>query len=327
MMEKTQRKNKTILNYILILIFLFVLAIILFLIMKMGKIGKVEVPNLIGQDIKMATQTAANKQLVLLEQARLNNDTVPVGVILSQSPKKGMLLKKNDTIYVIVSKGRLTNVPRLIGFKKEDAIAELQKAELRLGRIANIYSETIPRGRIITTNPLPDYEIEKGSPVDLVISLGPRSVAPPPVPASFVRPTFQFQSLKVKDPDRKGFNLTAGFLVNNPNSVSGKIKGFYYKLEVEGEYLGSGTYYCNYPLNPKENTTVLINVNIRYDRIAKTAINLIQKGEVSYEVRGYYILEAEGGRSIEPILIKGNFNIAEKIKPFLKSIFPREEGG
>lgn len=326
-MEKTQRKSKNILNYILILILLFVIAIILFLIPKIGKIGKVEVPNFIGQDIKMATQTAATKQLVISEQARLNNDTVPVGIILSQSPKKGTFLKKNDTIYVIVSKGRLTNVPRLIGFKKEDAIAELQKAELRLGRITYIYSETIPRGRIITTNPLPDSEVEKGSSVNLVISRGPKIVAPPPVPTFFVRPTFQFQSLNVKDPDRKGFNLTAGFLVNNPNPVSGKIKGFYYKLEVEGEYLGSGTYYCDYLLNPKENTTLLINVNIRYDRIAKAAVNLIQKGEVSYQVRGYYILEAEGGRSIEPVLIRGNFNIAEKLGPFLKSIFPREEGG
>lgn len=320
--EKTQRKSKNILILILIL---FIPAIVLFLIPRMRKIGKIEVPNFIGQEIKTATQIAANKQLILFEQARLNNDTVPVGIILSQSPKKGTFLKKNDTIYVVVSKGRLTNVPRLIGFKKEEAVAELERVGLRLGRITKIYSETIPRDRIIATNPPPDDEIEKGSSVDLVISLGPKIVAPPPVPTSFIRPTFQFKFLEVKDPDRRGFNLTATFVVNNPNPIPAKIKGFYYKLEVDGHFLGSGTYYCDYSLNPERNTTVVINVNIRYDRIAKAAAELIQKGEVSYEVRGYYILEAEGGRSIEPVMIKGNFNIAEKLRPFLKSIFQKEE--
>lgn len=319
-----KKRGKNISSYILILVLLLVVVIALILIPNIGKVGKIEVPNFIGQDIKSATETANTKGLILLEQARQNSDAVPVGMILSQSPKKGTLLKKDDTVWVIVSKGRLTNVPRLTGFKREDAVSELQKSELMVGNVTLAHSETIPRGRIITTNPPPDYEIEKGRPVDLVISSGPRVVMPPPVPVSFTRPQFQFQSLNVEEPNRRGFNLKAGFLVNNPNPVSGKIKGFYYKLEVEGHYLGSGTYYCNYSLNPNENTTVLINVNIRYDRIAKAAADLIQKGEVSYKVRGYYILEAEGGRSIEPVAITGNFNIGERIRPFLKSLLERE---
>lgn len=319
-----RRGGKNILSYIFILVVLLIVIAALLLVPKITRIGKVEVPNFIGQEIKTATETAATKEITLLEQAKQNSDAVAVGVILSQSPKKGILLKKKDTVWVVVSKGRLTNVPRLTGFKKEDAASELQKSELTLGKIKTIPSETIPPGRIINTNPPPDFEIEKGKPVDLVISSGPKVVIPPPVPVSFARPAIQFQSLDVKDPDRRGFNLAVGFLVNNPNPVSGKVKGFYYKLEVEEHYLGSGTYYCNYSLNPNENTMLLINVNIRYDRIAKAAADLIGKGEVSYKVRGYYILEAEGGRSIEPAAITGRFNIAEKIGPFLKSIFPRE---
>ncbi len=320
--ERGPRKRVRNISYFILVSVIGLLIILA--IFALTKAGKVKVPNFVGQNFPEAQKVAAEKKILLIEQMRENSDSLPVGVILSQNPKEGSLIKENETVWVKVSKGRLTNVPRLIGFKKEDAPPELEKSGLRLGRIRTIPSDTIPRGRIINTSPPPDAEVEKGSSVDLIISSGPRVIPPPPVPTSFIRPTIQFQSLQVKEPDRRGFNLAVGLSVDNPNPSEGKMKGFYYKLEVGDYSLGSATYYCNYSLNPNGKTDILLNVNVRYDRLAKAAIGLMERGEVDYKVRGYYILEAGGGRSIEPVEIRGRFNLREKVGPFLRQILSRE---
>jgi LEA14-like dessication related protein len=127
----------------------------------------------------------------------------------------------------------------------------------------------------------------------------------------------QFQSLDVVGPTRRGFNMGVNLNAQNPNSVPGKIKAFYYKLEVDTFYLGSGTYYCNTLLPPGGNADSRVDVNISYDRLGPAAAALVQRGEVPYRVRGYYVLEAEGGRSIEPVLTTGRFNVSEALRPWM----------
>jgi hypothetical protein len=75
------------------------------------------------------------------------------------------------------------------------------------------------------------------------------------------------------------------------------------------------------PLQPNRRGAMELSVNIRHDRLGRGAAALINRGNVEYRVRGCYILSAEGGRSVEPVAVSGNFNLAEKLGPYLGRMY------
>jgi len=309
------------------LVWVFVLAVaalavaVVVLVSGTGTGDTVKVPDLRGKDATAAAELAAQSSLAVKEQTQVKHDSVPAGCVIAQVPDPGTKAAKNDTVLVTISKGRLSNVPALAGFKRDDAPAELARAGLSPGKVSLASSNELPAGRIISTNPEPGTELEPGRPVDLVVSSGPKIVPPPLVPASFVRPGMQLTSLELKEPDQRGFSLVVGVEADNPNGVAGAVKGFYYKLEVDTFSLGDGKYLCNAPLNPNSKSQMLIDVHVRHDRIGPAAVALLRQGRVDYRVRGYYILEAEGGRSFEPVYTVGTFDLTDKLGPYLGRIY------
>ncbi len=318
---KRKRSGNRSLALVLVLAVVALAVVIVVLVAKSGDGRTVKVPELKGKDMTAAAELAAKSSLVVKEQARVKHDTVPVGCVVTQVPDPGTKVEKNDTILVTVSRGRMSNVPALAGFKKDDAPAELGRAGLSLGKVSVASSNEFPAGRIISTSPEPGTEVEPDRPVDIVVSSGPKVVPPPQVPTSFLRPGMRLSSVELKEPDSRGFNLAVGVEVDNPNAIAGAVKGFYYKLEVDTFFLGDGKYLCNVPLNPNEKTQVSILVNIRHDHIGPAAVALLRQGAVDYRVRGYYVLEAQGGRSFESVSASGTFNLADKLGPYLRRIY------
>ncbi len=319
--RRRKRSGNRALVWVLVLAVAALAVVVVVLVSGTETGNTVKVPDLRGKDAPAAAELAAQSNLAVKEQARVKHDSVPAGCVVAQVPEPGTKAAKNDTVLVTISKGRLSNVPALAGFKKDDAPAELARAGLSLGKVGIASSNELPAGRIISTNPEPGTELEPGTPVDLVISSGPKVVPPPQVPASFVRPALQLTSLELKEPDQRGFRLMVGVEADNPNGVAGAVRGFYYKLEVDTFFLGDGKYLCNAPLNPNSKSQMLIDVQIRHDRIGPAAVALLRQGRVDYRVRGYYILEAEGGRSFEPVYTSGAFDLADKLGPYLGRIY------
>jgi LEA14-like dessication related protein len=318
--RKRSGSNKA-LAWVLVLAVVALAVAVVVLVAKTGAGNTVRVPALVGKDMVAAAELAARSGLAVREQAQVRHDTVPAGCVVAQVPEPGTKAEKNDTILVTVSKGRLTHVPALAGFKRDDAAAELGRAGLSPGRVSTASSNEFPAGRIIGSSPEPGSEVAPGTPVDVVISTGPRVVPPPQVPATFVRPGMRLASLELGEPDQRGFNLAVGIEADNPNGVAGAVRGFYYKLEVDTFFLGDGKYLCNAPLSANGRSQMVINVHVRHDCVGPAAVALLRRGEVDYRVRGYYILEAEGGRSFEPIYSSGTFNLADKLGPYLGRIY------
>jgi len=308
------RRNRSLTAYVLVAVVVVAAVVVIALLSQSGTKGMVKAPELVGRPFDQATADVAAVGLGLKEQMKVSSDSVPVGVILTQTQKPGTSLKKGDSVLVTVSKGPVTAVPELTGFKQSDAAAELPKSGLVPGKVTTAVSGDMPPGRIISLHPAPGTELMKGQPVNMVISTAP---PPPPVPQSFVRPTLEMTSVDVAEPTDKGFNLAVGIAATNPNAVPGEVRGFYYKIEVDTFYLASAKQYCEMPLQPNSRGTAVLSVNIRHDRLGRAAAALINRGNVDYRVRGYYILAAEGGRSVEPVAVSGNFNLAEKLGPIL----------
>lgn len=100
------------------------------------------------------------------------NLMVPLGVVISQNPKQGVLVTEGATVDLIVSKGKLL-VPSVIGQTEEGARNTLKEFELTVGSITRINSER-PAGEVVGQSPAAGTEYFSGAPVDLTISSGPR---------------------------------------------------------------------------------------------------------------------------------------------------------
>ena len=70
-------------------------------------------------------------------------------------------------------------LPPLEGVTEEEARAAIERAGLEVGDVSEAPSETVRRGRVVTTDPPPGAELERGDTVDLVVSRGPEPTAEP----------------------------------------------------------------------------------------------------------------------------------------------------
>jgi serine/threonine-protein kinase len=69
--------------------------------------------------------------------------------------------------------GRYQSTPNIIGMSQASAAAALQSRNLSLDVTGTAYSETVPAGKLISTDPGPGRDVAKGGTVRAVISKGP----------------------------------------------------------------------------------------------------------------------------------------------------------
>ncbi len=112
------------------------------------------------------------------EPDRRYDDTVAPDVVISQRPTPYEKVKLNSRITLVVSMGKeMVAVPDLKGMDLREAALELERVELALGAQSEEYSPEVERGRIALQSPEAGRRVEKGMPVDVVISAGPEPSA------------------------------------------------------------------------------------------------------------------------------------------------------
>lgn len=168
------KKKWQILFYSLIFLNLFFLtAIISYQITVSGE--RVTVPNLTGKTVEKAKDVLADKKLTLVQSGVRLHEQWGEGKIISQNPSPESKVKINHKIKVMVSAGQeKVIVPNLTGEKLREVDSMLKQAELRKGKISQIYSSRFPAGEIIAQHPSPFEEVPKNTPVSLLISQGKR---------------------------------------------------------------------------------------------------------------------------------------------------------
>jgi serine/threonine-protein kinase len=79
-----------------------------------------------------------------------------------------------------LTEGRFTSAPALASLSQAEATRVAEQAGLRL-RVEDAYSETVPRGQIISTDPGPGTKVPDGGEMDAVVSRGPERYPMPSV--------------------------------------------------------------------------------------------------------------------------------------------------
>lgn len=129
------------------------------------------VPEIVGETKSDAQTTLMNLGL-RVEFTEIYSDTVPVDVVISQSPDAGTEVAFNYVVSIEVSLGPSAIVPDVTGMIQISAESEISNATLIIGEITYDYSSTIAPGSIISQNPAPGTIVTQNSAVDIVVSLG-----------------------------------------------------------------------------------------------------------------------------------------------------------
>jgi len=135
----------------------------------------VKVPNMLERTTDTARYMAETADLEWGSPSFEYSETISKDKIISQSIDPGTEVEAGTVITVVVSLGpeeKTVSVPDLSGMTKSEADSALTKAGLKLGSITEQYDDSVPEGCVITQSIKPKKEVEEGTSVDVIISLG-----------------------------------------------------------------------------------------------------------------------------------------------------------
>ena len=151
------------------------------LVVSLGP-GTIPVPNVVGLSEANATTVITSSGLVVGNVSRVANDTVPVGDVISQSPLAGEMVSGGSSVDLVVSLGPATiPAPDVVGLSQAQATADILVAGLTVGIVSTQNDDTVPAGSVISQDPIAGTMVAAGSSIDLVVSLGPGTIAVPDV--------------------------------------------------------------------------------------------------------------------------------------------------
>ena len=136
--------------------------------------GEISIPLVEGIPSIEAEDRLLDKHLNIKVEEREDN-SVPEGYVISQSPKSGTKVTKGYTVTIYVSKGKEDDeqaiVPKLTGYTKAQAEQMLADSGLILGTVTE-EANTVPQGTVIAQNPSAKTGVLKGSSVSITVSKG-----------------------------------------------------------------------------------------------------------------------------------------------------------
>lgn len=134
---------------------------------------KLIMPNLDNISIKDAEDQLLRME-IKVEKEYEHSQEVKENNIIRTEPLAGEELKKDDKVKLYVSKGKeFVEIPRLENLSYDDAVELLKKSELEVDSNPTYeYSDDIPKGYVIKSNPGYREEVKPGSKVSLILSKG-----------------------------------------------------------------------------------------------------------------------------------------------------------
>ncbi|MGV9453816.1 Stk1 family PASTA domain-containing Ser/Thr kinase [Streptomyces sp. NPDC003635] len=132
-----------------------------------------QVPALLTKTEAQAEDRLADAGLELGKVELAFSDTVKRGQVISTDPAAGSRIRHNDSVNLTISKGpEVVKVPDLAGHRLDKARALLRDDGLEPGMVTREFSDSVPKGFVISTNPEAGTERRSGSAVALVVSKG-----------------------------------------------------------------------------------------------------------------------------------------------------------
>ncbi len=135
--------------------------------------GTIEVPMLVGMDSSKAKRILDSLHLEARKaDVRLDNEH-PAGVVITQNPIAGEIVKRGRRVYLTVSGGEMAVVvPDIKGRTLRETKFVLEREGLLVGTMEYQPSDSFPQNTVIEQHPAPGTRIKRESYVSLVVSQG-----------------------------------------------------------------------------------------------------------------------------------------------------------
>jgi beta-lactam-binding protein with PASTA domain len=188
----------------------------------------VTMPPLAGSTVAQASKALAalDAELTVKVTEEAFSETVPAEEIISSDPPAGEGVRVGSEVGVVVSKGpERYAVPPLRGVDQAAVADALKAANLVPGEVKQAYDDKAPVGTVVSSDPKPGAEVKRDTPVDVVVSKGPKPVPVPSVAgkkASNARSALADAGLKV-DVTQKYSETVADGVVISVKPGEGKV--------------------------------------------------------------------------------------------------------
>ena len=133
----------------------------------------VEIPDLTGSEQAQALEDLQSLGFkVGIENSAHPN--VPSGAVIRTQPAANTITNPDTLVTIIVSVGpEAFPIPYIVDLETERAVYVIEESGFNVGQQLEVNDDNIPRGFIISQNPIAGTKMSPGSNVDLVISAGP----------------------------------------------------------------------------------------------------------------------------------------------------------
>lgn len=133
--------------------------------------NKFALDNYVGSESD-AAQKELELQGIVVTVSSEYNDSVPKGIVISQSPVAETEMKKGDGVQLKVSLGaEMMTVPKLVGLTVDAANDALKNNNLKLGSTTEI-SSGLEKGIVVKQSIAEGTTVDKNTVVDIVVSKG-----------------------------------------------------------------------------------------------------------------------------------------------------------
>jgi serine/threonine-protein kinase len=195
-----------------------------------------DAPALVAMTKSAAEAAARQGGFDVYYGAGAYSETVPKDVVLSQDPAGGQKIVRGGQLTVVLSLGpERYPVPPITGMELAAAKAELDNVKLKLKQGEKQYSDSVPEGAVISTDPPQDTSLKPGDTVTVVISKGLAPIILPDLTHKNINDArAQLQALglnavvQYKDSDQPADTVIG----QNPKADSGAQKGDAVTLDV-----------------------------------------------------------------------------------------------
>ena len=180
--QRRHREGRPVLIYLLLVVGLIVASALGYIAFKKLTVPDYQVPNLVGVDAGEAQNQVASNDWNVESRAE-RSDAQPEGKVFKTVPAAGESLKQGKTFVMYVSDGpTMATLPQFTGTTLGKATAQAQQTRPRAAGAAASSTTRRSRQNVIIGWSVPAQpslrsgaEVVKGTPVQLVVSAGPRA--------------------------------------------------------------------------------------------------------------------------------------------------------
>lgn len=142
-----------------------------------GVVRYTTTPGVIGLDRSDAVADLRAAGLDAEAGTPAYSETVPAGQVLATDPDPGSRIHDAGTVTLTLSLGKERyDVPAMAGMTEDQAQDALRETSLGFGNSVERWSETVPAGQVIRSDPAAGKTLKPDSAVDLVVSKGRRPI-------------------------------------------------------------------------------------------------------------------------------------------------------